>query len=527
MAATVKPQINPPYTLLSRLGNLLQTSQWSDCTFLVGDGDNRQEFHAHRILLAACSPVFEAMCFGPLAEKSAILIPDLEPKAFQVLLQYVYTDNVQFSSVEEACDVLYAAKKYLISNLSQLCHSYVKRNMQAKDVVTVYEYAKLLGEDALYEPCLLMLKKYAVEVLNDASHHLSPASVVELLGSDAINGCECCLIEGALSWAKRECEEQGMLSTVSNQRLILEECCAWGQLRFLTLSPQQFNRICEIDDLLTREEVVFIKEFLHSNKQLDDKRGMQCVNMCISTTCPGSLSFDDIAHNEKNSNVVIVRDKWKRRRLNMVLTGPQKSEGTEKWLEPKSIISQQVVNPNLSLAIPPSISDILRTRQEVGYRLSLCRRPLLKQSATVLGPMELQVAMRVSAPIDLRAIQVYSRLIPASAVLQRCNYYCEKLEVQILDETGKLLSDSQFSDRVQYNTEIMVHFKKFVRLTQDRTYNIVVKLLDESAEYPLSFLGQFARSQEINFDFMDRTAKVGSGFVNRLDMGFIRGFAYS
>ena len=70
--------------------------------------------------------------------------------------RYVYTDNVQFSSVEEACDVLYAAKKYMISNLSQLCHSYMKRNMQAKDVVAVYEYAKLLEEEALYEPCLLV-----------------------------------------------------------------------------------------------------------------------------------------------------------------------------------------------------------------------------------------------------------------------------------------------------------------------------------------------------------------------------------
>lgn len=73
----------------------------------------------------------------------------------------------------------------------------------------------------------------------------------------------------------------------------------------------------------------------------------------------------------------------------------------------------------------------------------------------------------------------------------------------------------------------MVHFKKFVRLTQDRTYSIIVKLLDSMAEYPLSFLGQFARSQEINFHFMDRASKSGSGFVNRLDMGFIRGYAYS
>lgn len=104
-----------------------------------------------------------------------------------------------------------------------------------------------------------MLKKYALEVLNDSTHHLSSESITELLASDAINGCECCLIEGALSWARLECEERGIQSAVSNQRLVLEDCNAWHQLRFLTLTPQQFARICQIDGLLTREEIAFIK----------------------------------------------------------------------------------------------------------------------------------------------------------------------------------------------------------------------------------------------------------------------------
>lgn len=104
-----------------------------------------------------------------------------------------------------------------------------------------------------------MLKKYALEVLNDAAHHLSSSSVSELLASDAINGCECCLIEGAMSWAKRECEDRGLEVTIPNQRLVLESCNAWQQLRFLTLSPQQFNRICSTDGLLSAEEIAFIK----------------------------------------------------------------------------------------------------------------------------------------------------------------------------------------------------------------------------------------------------------------------------
>lgn len=523
MAALVKSQMHSPYSLLSRIGNLLQTSQWSDCTFLVGESNTKQEFRAHRIILAACSPVFEAMCFGPLAEKGSISIPDMEPKAFQTLLQYVYTDNVQFTSVEEACDVLYAAKKYMIVNLSQMCHLYLKRNMQAKDVVAVYEFAKLLEEEALYEPCLLMLRKYALEVLNDATHHLSPTTVMELLASDALNGCECCLIEGALSWAMRECEERGLQPSIANQRFVLTNCSAWHQLRFLTLSQQQFTRISQINGLLTQEEVGFIKEYLRKNS--DEKRATQCINMCNNSSCPGIIAFDELASHESNSNIVVVRDKWKRRRLNMVLIGVESNdEASDKWVEPESSISNALLDS--CFTIPPSIGDIVRPRKEVGYRLSFCRRPLLKQSAIVSGPLELEVALRVSAPIDLRAVQVYSRIYPSYA-LHKSNIYSEKLEIEILDETGKLLTYSHFNDKVEYNTEIMVHLKKFVRLTQDRTYRIVVKLIDSMAEYPLSFLGQFARSQDINFHFMDRAARTGPGFVNRLDMGFIRGFAYS
>ena len=92
--------------------------------------------------------------------------------------------------------------------------------------------------------------------------------------------------------------------------------------------------------------------------------------------------------------------------------------------------------------------------REVGYRLSFCRRPLLKQSAIVSGPLELEVALRVSAPIDLRAVQVYSRIYPSFA-LHKSNIYSEKLEIEILDETGKLLTYSHFNDKVS------VYFSNF------------------------------------------------------------------
>jgi speckle-type POZ protein len=46
-----------------------------------------QIFKAHKLILASCSPVFEAMFFGPLAEKQCISISDVEPHVFRSLLQ--------------------------------------------------------------------------------------------------------------------------------------------------------------------------------------------------------------------------------------------------------------------------------------------------------------------------------------------------------------------------------------------------------------------------------------------------------
>ena len=100
------------------------------------------------------------------------------------------------------------------------------------------------------------------------------------------------------------------------------------------------------------------------NKNNDEKRTTQCVNMCNSSSCPGTGSFDELANSEKNSNIVVVRDKWKRRRLNMVLIGTDSPDQiANKWVEPQAPITHLDVNPYYSGSIPASLSNILRPRK--------------------------------------------------------------------------------------------------------------------------------------------------------------------
>lgn len=67
---------------------LLQSGQWSDCTFLVGAEPHQVVIAGHKLILAMASPVFEAMFYGGMAERNdPIPILDVQPEAFRALLE--------------------------------------------------------------------------------------------------------------------------------------------------------------------------------------------------------------------------------------------------------------------------------------------------------------------------------------------------------------------------------------------------------------------------------------------------------
>ncbi|KAF8708841.1 hypothetical protein HU200_030231 [Digitaria exilis] len=63
----------------------------ADVTFHVAGA----AFRAHKVMLAARSPVFDAELFGPMAKKDDFVeIADMEPAIFEMLLHFVYTDSL-------------------------------------------------------------------------------------------------------------------------------------------------------------------------------------------------------------------------------------------------------------------------------------------------------------------------------------------------------------------------------------------------------------------------------------------------
>nr|XP_045089567.1 BTB/POZ and MATH domain-containing protein 1-like [Aegilops tauschii subsp. strangulata] len=110
--------------MLGHLQRMLEDGKDADVTIDVGG----RAFRAHRCVVAARSPVFDAELFGPMKRKDAaehVEVHDMEPEVFELLLRFIYTDSLPGDG--EDCRVamtqhlLVAADRYGVDKLKQAC----------------------------------------------------------------------------------------------------------------------------------------------------------------------------------------------------------------------------------------------------------------------------------------------------------------------------------------------------------------------------------------------------------------------
>lgn len=125
-----------------RWDSLFDSEAGSDVVFLVGPEQWR--FPGHKAVLAATNPVFQAMLNGPMAsEDTTIPIEDVDGRAFDNLLRYLYKESVQLKSVSTALHTLYAAFKYQCGGLVRICVMYLDSQLDSSSVLEVYRHLRV------------------------------------------------------------------------------------------------------------------------------------------------------------------------------------------------------------------------------------------------------------------------------------------------------------------------------------------------------------------------------------------------
>jgi len=280
-----------------------------DIKFLIGTEPHTEEIPAQSRMLAERSPVFRAMLEGPLAEKKdrLIVIKDVDPRAFEILISFMTGDVVKFKSVLTALAVVYVAKKYMVKKIDDLALKFINKNINCHNVLLVLQHLFILNQrdkiieeefydstpsapplelfDQLedfcdqtlfsyyhdetdtkieknclkvFEHCFDVIDKNAKKVLeSDDFEDLSLELVKDIIKRDTLRlSSELTVLEAVNRWSHRQCRRQHLNPSPANKREVLQG--AQYQVRFLTMTSEEFKTGQRITNLLTEEEEINI-----------------------------------------------------------------------------------------------------------------------------------------------------------------------------------------------------------------------------------------------------------------------------
>ncbi|GFR27135.1 BTB domain-containing protein [Trichonephila clavata] len=113
-------------SLKEGLAHIYKTKEFADVHFVVGV----RTFKAHRLILAARSPVFNKILLRKQTDTSTIMkeiIDDVTEDGFEILLKYIYTDKLNDVDKETLLEAHRAASTFQQKGLLRLCEERITK----------------------------------------------------------------------------------------------------------------------------------------------------------------------------------------------------------------------------------------------------------------------------------------------------------------------------------------------------------------------------------------------------------------
>lgn len=478
--------------VMERMETLYRTSKWHDCAFKLwqSDGGGEELVFAHSVILASSSPVFEALCYGPMAEESPIAVPDIDPVAFRMMIKFIYTDAIEFSSVEMACNVLYASKKYLIYTLAGLAISYISYHINESNCLQVHEFATFVHEERLIKESWSYLCSHLDDVLKYFSYEsLSKDILKALVNEEALNGGELVIFKICLQWAEAECQNKNLERNGDNLRKELMDIGVLNKIRWLTLTLQEFEEGPKESGILTQEEIDFIKS---------------SINL---------LSKDISSENDINLDCAPERKIPK--------SDFKQSESQKKMLE--------------SNFFPSSISNVIEARRKIPLKKVYCHRFIERETRPTMclqNGLKICTLVTSNKSVRLTAIFLNAKILPIpqlntvythTCVIERD--YKEQLIISINDENEKTLFSTFFSEIVRYGTVFKIPLQTPVILERLQEFKIQIDLLNSVENYLFGVRNSISKFPSgLCVTFKEQASIGGRGrFIEANDLSIVSG----
>ncbi|XP_055314004.1 uncharacterized protein LOC129575101 [Sitodiplosis mosellana] len=206
----------------------------------TGDDETIQRLTAHRLVLAAASPVFHQMFYGDLPEGEDVIISDCSFDAFTEFLQYFYLNEVTLTS-DNVFEVIQMAHKYDLEDCVRICIDFLTEYMSFETVYLTLHIAALYEITELINICERMICDDAKSAFAaEAFPYCSYMVLKRILSMPGIDCSEADLLDAAMLWAKQACfTESDETPTIERCKAKLGDC--FNLIRFDTMTSAEFS----------------------------------------------------------------------------------------------------------------------------------------------------------------------------------------------------------------------------------------------------------------------------------------------
>lgn len=255
---------------LKNMSNIANGAVPFDVTFILTNqkADHVERISAHKLVLAATSPVFKAMFYGELKEDGDIRITDVSAEGFKDFLQLFYKEQVELDVINNIADVLKLIDKYDVPD----CYKSVEKLME--EAVSVSNVCFLHELATLYQLSSKLFKTFA-SLIEDQPKQVFQSSMFASIGKIDLQKIlqlnmkcdEKVVFDATVNWAKNRLNGRGLFVSDGSIKEELGETIKL--IRFPTMKHQHFvDALEQYPNLLEPNVYLDILSYIGSQRPL-------------------------------------------------------------------------------------------------------------------------------------------------------------------------------------------------------------------------------------------------------------------
>lgn len=230
----------------------------SDVYFQFHSVNGVEKVPAHKCILSAVSPVFDAMFYGPNKQIGDIDIVNASAGAFKEFLQFFYRSQVKLT-IENVSEVMNLCKEYLLDDwevVSMVGTNLCTTMLTVDDMCWAYEFAVLFEMDELKEFCEKKIGENAIKIFQSSSFLNCQRNLLQhILQLNSLNCKESEVFDGCMAWARAQCKQNNNCNGTDTTELRAQLGELFYEIRFGDMTHSEFQERYQLyDGLFSLEE---------------------------------------------------------------------------------------------------------------------------------------------------------------------------------------------------------------------------------------------------------------------------------